>query len=120
VLAWLAGITLTSLETGPCTHPRQNSAYRPSPALRHLINLRDRTCFFPSCRQQASNCDHNHTIPYQQGGPTCECNLGSACRRHHQAKQAPGWHVDHTQPGTFTWTLPNGRQLTTIPGHYPA
>jgi hypothetical protein len=39
---------------------------------------------------------------------------------HHHAQQAPGWHLDQTQPGTFTWTLPNGRQLTTTPGHYPA
>jgi hypothetical protein len=119
VLAWLAGITLISLETGTCTHPRQTSAYRPASALRHLINIRDRTCFFPPCQQQAVNCDHDHTIPYEQGGPTCECNLGPGCRRHHQTKQAPGWHLDQTQPGTFTWTLPNGRRITTTPGHYP-
>ena len=118
-LTWLSGIPLTGLETGTCTHPRQTPAYRPSPALRHLINIRDRTCFYPTCRQQAINCDHDHTIPYDQGGPTCECNLGPGCRRHHQAKQAPGWHLDQTTPGTYTWTLPNGRQLTTTPGHYP-
>jgi hypothetical protein len=78
--SWLSSIQLASLETGPCTHRRESSAYRPSPALRHLINLRDRTCFFPCCRQQASKCDHDHTMPFEQGGRTCECNLGPACR----------------------------------------
>ena len=31
-----------------------------------------------------------HTIPYEHGGRTCECNLSPLCRSHHGAKQAPG------------------------------
>jgi len=120
VSSWLAGIQLASLETGTCTHRRETSAYRPSPALRHLINIRDRTCFFPLCRRPAVRCDHDHTVPFGQGGRTCECNIGPGCRCHHRAKQAPGWHVDQTEPGRFTWTLPSGRQLQTVPGCYPA
>ncbi len=50
---WLAGIRLSTIEAGTCTHPRETSAYRPSPTLRHLINVRDRTCYFPPCRRQA-------------------------------------------------------------------
>ena len=118
--SWLGGIQLARLEAGTCSHSRETSAYRPSPALRHLINIRDRTCFFPPCRQQAVKCDQDHTVPFEQGGRTCECDLGPGCRRHHQAKQAPGWHVDQTEPGSFTWTLPSGRKLTAVPGHYPA
>jgi len=118
--SWLAGIRLSSVEAGTCTHPRETSAYRPSPTLRHLINIRDRTCFFPPCRRQAVKCDQDHTVPFEQGGRTCECNIGAGCRRHHRAKQAPGWHVDQTEPGQFIWTLPSGRQLTAVPGRYPA
>ena len=117
--SWLAGIPLATLETGTCTHPRQTTAYRPGPALRHLITIRDRTCYYPTCRRPATHCDQDHTIPYDQGGRTCECDLGPGCRRHHKAKQAPGWHLDQPEPGRFILTLPNGRQITTTPGHYP-
>jgi hypothetical protein len=42
------------------------------------------------------------------------------CRRHHQAKQAPGWHLDQPEPGILTWTLPSGRRYTTTAEPYPA
>jgi hypothetical protein len=29
-------------------------------------------------------------------------NLAPLCRRHHQAKQAGGWHLDQTEPGVMT------------------
>ena len=48
-------------------------------------------------------------------GRTCECNLAALCRRHHQAKQAPGWHLEQPSPGTLTWTLPSARTYTTPP-----
>ena len=41
-LTWLAGIPSATLEAGTCTHPRYTTAYRPGPALRHLITIRDR------------------------------------------------------------------------------
>jgi hypothetical protein len=117
---WLAGIKITWLETGACGHPRQTFAYQPSPALRHLLKTRDRTCCFPGCRRPAVRCDDDHTQPYDQGGRTCECNMAALCRRHHRAKQAPGWHLHQTQPGTLTWTLPSGRTHTVTPRPYPA
>jgi hypothetical protein len=120
VWSWLAGIRLSRLESAPCSHAREGSGYRPAASLRHLINIRDRVCFFPPCRRQAINCDQDHTVPYENGGRTCECNIGPGCRRHHQAKQAPGWRLEQTEPGRFTWTLPSGRRLSTTPGHYPA
>jgi hypothetical protein len=42
------------------------------------------------------------------------------CRRHHQAKQAPGWHLRQPHPGTLTWTFPSGRTRTVTPPPYPA
>ena len=45
--------------------------------------------------------------------------LSPLCRRHHRAKQAPGWRLDQPQPGTMTWTTPSGRTYTTCPSAYP-
>ena len=109
------------METGaqPCTHTRESRGYRPSPALRHLIKIRDRRCSFPGCRRPATRCDDDHTVAYDQGGRTCECNLAPLCRRHHRTKQATGWQLTQPAPGTLTWTPPHQRSYTTTPGHYP-
>jgi len=116
---WLAGITISKLETGDCRHPRESPAYRPPPSLRHLITVRQPTCAFPGCRRPAARCDEDHTVPYDQGGRTCECNLAPLCRRHHRAKQAPGWHLTQDQPGQMTWRLPSGRSYATCAEPYP-
>ena len=47
-------------------------------------------------------------------------NLAPLCRRHHQAKQASGWHLSQPQPGTLLWALPHGRNYTVSPDRYPA
>ena len=120
-LAWLATIKVCGLETGDghCAHTRETPGYRPAGHLRHLIKIRDRRCSFPGCRRPATRCDDDHTVPYEHGGCTCECNLAPLCCRHHRAKQATGWHLTQPTPGTLTWTLPHGRSYTTTPGHYP-
>jgi hypothetical protein len=120
-VAWLAQIAIRGLETGtgPCAHTRETPGYRPSAALRHLIKIRDRRCSAPGCRRPAARCDDDHTIAYDQGGRTCECNLAPLCRRHHRTKQATGWQLTQPTPGTLTWTLPHGRSYTTTPGTYP-
>ena len=118
--AWLAQITITPIETGTSTHRRQTAAYRPPLSLRHLIKIRSRRCGYPGCRRPATRCDDDHTIPHHKGGKTCECNLYPLCRRHHQAKQAPGWRLDQPEPGRLTWTLPSGRRYATAPEPYPA
>ena len=46
-------------------------------------------------------------------------NLAPLCRRHHCAKQAPGWHLSQDQPGILTWQLPSGRTYTTHAQPYP-
>lgn len=118
-MAWLNSLDVQWLERGDCRHQRQGSSYRPGRALRHLIQIRQRTCAHPGCRRPAEDCDLDHTIPYQQGGRTCECNIAPFCRRHHKVKQAAGWHVHQPQPGTLIWTTPNGRSYTVTPGMYP-
>jgi hypothetical protein len=116
---WLAGLRPVWLESGTCSHQLEVPGYRPSASLRHLIRLRQRTCGEPGCLRPAQRCDLDHTIPYDQGGRTCGCNLAPVCRHGHRAKQAPGWHLDQPEPGVLVWTLPSGRTYTTRPDPYP-
>jgi hypothetical protein len=84
-----------------------------------LITIRQLACSFPGCRRPATRCDDDHTLPYDQGGRTCECNLAPLCRRHHRAKQARGWRLSQPEPGVMAWTTPSGRTYTTRPSAYP-
>jgi hypothetical protein len=110
---WLAGIALEWLETGDCTHRRETESYRPPPSLQHLLSVRQPTCSFPGCRRPATQSDLDHTIAFDKGGRTCECNLAPLCRAHHQAKQVQGWHLEQPEPGILIWRLPHGRTYRT-------
>jgi hypothetical protein len=104
---------------GTCDHRHAEDRYTPSRKLKHLIRARTATCSAPGCNGQAIYCDLDHVIPYPDG-PTDECNIHPACRRHHRCKQAPGWHVKETRPGVMDWTTPAGRTHTTTPTAYDA
>jgi len=56
--------------------------YRPSTALAEFIRCRDLHCRFPGCDKPAEYCDIDHTVPWQQGGPTHPSNLALLCRAH--------------------------------------
>jgi hypothetical protein len=120
VISWAAGLRakLQFLETDGCSHARQSSGYVWPTALRHLIEIRQRTCAAPGCRRPAVRCDIDHTVPFDQGGRTCECNGGPLCRRHHRCKQTPGWRLTQSQPGLMTWRLPSGRVYETLGDTY--
>jgi len=116
---WELTVTIRQLAVGDCVHQRESVGYQPSPTLRHVIGVRQRTCSFPGCRRPAARCDQDHTVPYDQGGRTCECNLAPLCRRHHRAKQAQGWRLDQPEPGVMVWALPHGRSYRVQPPAYP-
>jgi hypothetical protein len=118
--AWLAGLRFDWLERQTCRHSRQTIRYQPGNQLRNLVRARQRRCSFPGCRRPAVGCDLDHTVPYDQGGRTCECNLSPLCRTHHQVKQAHGWTLTQPEPGVLTWTTPHGRSYTITPEPYPA
>lgn len=118
-LRWLAGLSFEWLEGNPCGHRRQTIAYRPGRRLRHLLAIRNPVCTAPGCRRSAEGCDNEHTVPFDQGGRTCECNCGPACRKHHRVKQGPGWTVTQPEPGVLAWTTPSGRTYVTRPPVYP-
>ena len=104
---------------GGCAHADESPGYRPPPRLREYIAARDVTCRSPVCGQPAWRADLDHTIPYDQGGRTCRCNIGGGCRRHHQLKQHSRWKLEQTKPGVFTWTTPAGRTYTVGPDSHP-
>ena len=116
---WVLNVTIRPLAVGECLHERESKGYQPAPLLRHMVNIRQRTCGFPGCRNPAARCDQDHTLPHDQGGRTCECNLACLCRRHHQAKQAQGWWLDQPEPGVLIWRLPHGRSYRVEPRRYP-
>jgi 5-methylcytosine-specific restriction endonuclease McrA len=98
-----------------CQEPR----YRPSRALADYIRCRDLHCRFPGCDQPAEYCDIDHTVPWQQGGPTHPSNLALLCRAHHLLKTfwdgENGWDERQHSDGTITWTSPSGRTYATTP-----
>ena len=110
-------ITTQPIAHGDCDHKHAEDRYTPSRKLRDLVRARTTTCDAPGCDAQARHCDLDHAVPYPAGA-TCQCNLGPKCRRHHRAKQAPGWRVEQPEPGIVRWTLPNGRTHTTRPTIY--
>ncbi len=69
--------------------PRAPGPYVVSGLLRKLIFARAPRCEMPGCGVRAANCDAEHDLAHPDG-PTCSCNLGPCCRRHHRVKQL-GW-----------------------------
>jgi hypothetical protein len=103
-----------------CDHRHESHGYQPNDTLRHLVQVRDGTCTFPTCSAHARDSDFEHAVPYDQGGKTCACNGGARSRRCHRVKQSPGWTVTQPRPGWHQWTTPSGRTYTQGPMRYPA
>jgi hypothetical protein len=116
---WTLKVTAEPIATAECDHRNQEPGYRPSPALQRLIRARSVTCCGPGCRRPASRADLDHTVPYDDGGITCECGLAAGCRHCHRRKQAHGWTLQQPSPGVMIWISPAGRRYTTYPSKYP-
>ncbi len=113
-------VHLGPVPTEHCDHRHQSHAYQPNDTLRHLVQVRDYECTFPTCSRHARESDFEHAVPYDQGGPTCACNAGARSRACHQVKQAKGWHVTQPRPGWHQWQTPSGRTYTQAPKRYPS
>lgn len=83
--------------------------YTPSPRLRDQVLLAYPTCVFPGCTRPSRGCDLDHVIPWDQGGPTCSCNLAPACRFHHRLKTHGGGRLHRVGHRLFVWTSPHDR-----------
>ena len=99
----------------PCTHANAAPGYRIPNWMRNLIEARDQDCGLPICRRPASRCDLDHTVPYDQGGLTCPCNLSGGCRHDHRMKGSTAWRLRQPRPGTLIWTAPSGLSWTVQP-----
>jgi hypothetical protein len=113
-------IRMAPIARGGCGHARAETGYRPSRALQHLVKVRNARCTAPGCGRPASRCDLDHTLAWDQGGLTCECDLAPLCRHHHKCKQAEGWRLEQPEPGVLVWRTPAGRRYTTTPTAHPA
>ncbi len=117
---WLTGLarqrvtcdaTLQTLTVDPEEVPLRlgRSARLVSPALRRVIDLRDRHCVFAGCAAPAIWCQAHHLIDWEDGGTTDERNLALLCGHHHRAIHERGFHL--------RWT-PDGREIQTLrPDH---
>jgi hypothetical protein len=103
---------------GGCAHSTEVGSYKVPETMRRWLIARDRTCRNPICRHRATQCDMDHTFPFDKGGRTCPCGLGALCRTHHRRKQLLGWHVEQDGRGTFTWITPAGLTYQKEPHKY--
>jgi Domain of unknown function (DUF222) len=89
----------------------------PPPRLARLMAIAEPRCVYPGCPAQAWRCDLDHRKPFEQGGPTCSCNLQPLCRRHHRLKGSGLISVRAITPaedpgvpvGTVEWSTWTGR-----------
>src|SRR6266487_3626227 len=107
------------IAAGGCAHEEASPDYRVPDSMRALVEARDQTCGFPTCRQPAWRCEQDHTIAHRLGGPTCPCNLSPECPRHHHLKHLPSWRLDQPRPGVLTWTTPARLTHTVTSAPYP-
>jgi hypothetical protein len=59
-------------------------------AARRAIEVRDRTCWHPSCDVPAEQCEIDHIEPYECGGRTIQSNGRCGCKFHHRQSHKNG------------------------------
>lgn len=98
---------------GAGSHDGPSGPYSIRPLLRRMLLLRTLRCEWPGCGARAARCDLDHDDAWPHG-PTCACNLGALCRRHHRVKQL-GWTKQRLPGGVVRWTSPTGRTSASPP-----
>ena len=79
-----------------------------SGSLRRFLVARDLACRTPWC--DAPIRDGDHATPVRAKGATTAGNGQGLCRACNQAKEAPGWLVETTDPGPELPALPTGER----------
>lgn len=77
-----------------------------TPALRRVVQRRDRHCQFHGCDRHWSWCDVHHLTPREEGGRDHLENLALVCRRHHTMIHSGGWRLDRGSDGRIATTSP--------------
>jgi hypothetical protein len=114
VREWLGGCDVTVKPVLDLAGLVPVDAYEVPDRVAEVVALRDVSCVFPWCTRPARRlradqhpCDHDHQVPYHQGGPTCSCQIAPLCRRHHRLKTHGGWSYYLLEPGSYVWTSPH-------------
>jgi hypothetical protein len=76
------------------------------PALRRVLQVRDRGCRFPGCGVRHAQGHHIHH--WSNGGLTRLDNLALLCRRHHRAVHEEGYRVERDRDGALHFYTPRG------------
>lgn len=106
--------TLQTLDLGPDEVPLRlgRSARVVPPALRRVLDIRDRCCTFAGCTAPAHWCQAHHIVHWEDGGTTDERNLILLCAFHHRAVHERGFTVRHGPDGTPETLRPDGSRIT--------
>jgi len=83
------------------------------PALRRVLQQRDRGCRFPGCGLRFTQA--HHIEHWAAGGPTTVSNLALLCRRHHRSVHEDGFDVERLANGELQFMRPDGRLLLEAP-----
>jgi hypothetical protein len=97
--------------------PHTPGPYRVPTRMARYLRIRRPRCEWPGCGARAIRCDLDHDIPHPDG-PTCPCNLGPLCRRHHRIKQH-GWTKHRRPDGTVRFMAPTGQSWLNPSPHQP-
>jgi hypothetical protein len=87
-------------------------AYEIPDAMAERLHLTKPADVFPHAVSLSRRLDHDHTIPYQPGGPPGQTridNLGKLSRRHHRVKTHAGWTIAQLPGDRYLWVTPHGR-----------
>lgn len=90
--------------------------YRVPADLRRRLGVTHPTCVFPGCFRPARECDIDHRVDWQHGGPTSAENLAPVCESHHRLKHGSLWTLERdSDAGTMRWVSPSGHEADADP-----
>ncbi|MCT1445126.1 HNH endonuclease [Corynebacterium sanguinis] len=85
------------------------AGYVPSSSMRAYAIARDGVCIWPGCDRDATECQLDHRVPFQENGATTPSNLYSLCQRHHNVKtDRRAYYVPDPATGDIVWLFPDG------------
>jgi hypothetical protein len=80
------------------------------PAIRRVLQLRDRGCAFPGCTHDRFLHGH-HVKHWLHGGETSADNLVLLCTHHHHLVHEGGWSVEGSEHGAWQFVAPDGARV---------